>query len=106
MPGLPVIHRRSLAAGSVLAALLLAGCARQAGDAVAPGAPGFLAGVWHGFIFPFAWIGSLFSNEVAVYAVPNSGGWYDFGYFVGIVVLGGGSWFSSSQTKRRRRREA
>ena len=29
--------------------------------------------------------------DVAIYAVPNNGGWYDFGYFVGIVVLGVGA---------------
>ncbi len=34
---------------------------------------------------------SLFVPEVAVYAVPNNGGWYDFGYFLGIVVFGVGA---------------
>jgi hypothetical protein len=34
---------------------------------------------------------SLFMPEVAVYAVPNNGGWYDFGYFLGIVVFGVGA---------------
>jgi len=29
--------------------------------------------------------------EVSVYAVPNNGGWYDFGYFLGIVVFGVGA---------------
>ena len=29
--------------------------------------------------------------QVAVYAVPNNGGWYDFGYFLGIVVFGVGA---------------
>ena len=82
--------------------LLLAACARQAPDAVshAPDAPGFLLGLWHGFIFPWSWIGSLFDPKIAVYAVPNDGGWYDFGYFVGITMLGGGSWFGSKQRSR------
>lgn len=72
--------------------LLLAGCAAtQAGAAVQPQAPGFLLGVWHGFIFPIAWIVSLFMPDVSVYAVPNNGGWYDFGYFVGVVFLGVGA---------------
>ncbi|HET7709431.1 MAG TPA: hypothetical protein VFK50_07865 [Sphingomicrobium sp.] len=76
----------------LLAPLLLAACAaQQSGDAVAPTAPGFLLGVWHGFIFPIAWVISLFVDKVAVYAVPNNGGWYDFGYFVGIVFLGVGA---------------
>ena len=65
--------------------------ATQASDAVAPAAPGFLLGLWHGFIFPVAWVVSLFAGNVAVYAVPNNGGWYDFGYFLGIVVFGVGA---------------
>ena len=74
------------------AALALTACAAtQASDAVAPAAPGFLLGLWHGFIFPVAWIVSLFAPQVAIYAVPNNGGWYDFGYFLGIVVFGVGA---------------
>jgi hypothetical protein len=74
------------------AALALAACAAtQASDAVAPAAPGFWLGLWHGFIFPVAWIVSLFTDQVAIYAVPNNGGWYDFGYFLGVVVFGVGA---------------
>ena len=73
-------------------ALTLAACAAtQQSDAVAPGSPGFLLGLWHGFIFPVAWVVSLFAPQVAIYAVPNNGGWYDFGYFLGIVVFGVGA---------------
>ena len=75
----------------LLPLLLLAGCAQQSGTAVSAEAPGFWWGLLHGFIFPFAWVGSLFSDQIAVYAVPNNGGWYDFGFFCGVVVLGGGS---------------
>ena len=65
----------------------------RASDAVthADTTPGFLLGLWHGFIFPVAWVISLFTDKVAVYAVPNNGGWYDFGYFLGIVVFGVGA---------------
>ncbi|HST37579.1 MAG TPA: hypothetical protein VLK25_13250 [Allosphingosinicella sp.] len=69
----------------------LAACAGQSAAAVAPSAPGFLYGLWHGFIFPIAWLISLFRSDVAIYAVPNDGGWYDFGYFLGIVVFGVGA---------------
>ncbi len=65
--------------------------ATQDAQAVMAGAPGFWAGLWHGFIFPLAWIVSLFAPSVAIYAVPNNGGWYDFGYFLGIVVFGVGA---------------
>ena len=77
---------------AILALLSLTACAAtQQADAVAPTAPGFLLGLWHGFIFPVAWLVSLFARDVAVYAVPNNGGWYDFGYFLGIVVFGVGA---------------
>jgi hypothetical protein len=72
---------------------LLGACARQAASGVSHSAdaPGFLFGLWHGFIFPVAWVLSLVVPDVAVYAVPNNGGWYDFGFFVGVVFLGVGA---------------
>ena len=86
-----------------LALMLLAACAQQVPEAVehTPQTPGFLLGLWHGFIFPFALIGSLFSPDIAVYAVPNNGGWYDFGFFLGVTVLGGGSHFSARKAGKR-----
>ena len=48
---------------------------------------GFWAGVWHGMIAQFAFIGSLFSNDIAVYAVNNNGGWYNFGYVGGLGIM-------------------
>ena len=83
------MSRRALLAAAPLA--LLAACADQVATAVEPGAPGFLFGLWHGFIFPVAWVLSLFMDDVAIYAVPNNGGWYDFGYFLGIAVFGVGA---------------
>lgn len=65
--------------------------ATQAASTVAPSAPGFWQGLWHGLIFPIAWIASLFIDKIAVYAVPNDGGWYNFGFFLGIVVFGVGA---------------
>ena len=83
----------------VAMSLTVAACvAKQSLTAVNPAAPGFLEGVWHGFIFPIAWIVSLFTDDIAVYAVPNNGALYDFGYFVGICFLGVGA----RSSKRRR----
>jgi len=73
------------------ACLTTACAATQAAGTVSPQAPGFWLGLWHGFIFPIAWFVSLFAPNIAVYAVPNNGGWYDFGYFLGIVVFGVGA---------------
>ena len=50
---------------------------------------GFWGGLWHGMILPFAWIGSLFSDDVAIYAYNNTGGWYDFGFVLGVGGLFG-----------------
>ena len=53
---------------------------------------GFWGGLWHGIVLPFSWIGSLFSDSIATYAVNNSGGWYDFGFALGVsLAFGGGS---------------
>lgn len=45
---------------------------------------GFWGGLWHGIILPFSWIGSLFSDNIAIYAYNNNGGWYDFGFTLGV----------------------
>jgi hypothetical protein len=72
--------------------LLLAACVpTEAPSAIHPEAPGFLLGVWHGFAFPVTFILSLFVDNIAVYAVPNNGHWYDFGFFVGICFIGVGA---------------
>jgi hypothetical protein len=90
------------AAALHLPACLKTACAAtQAASAVAPGAPGFLAGLWHGLVFPLAWLVSLFAPNIAVYAVPNNGGWYDFGFFLGIVVFGVGARHGGNAVRRR-----
>ena len=71
--------------------LVLASCtATQRPDA--PGdAPGFLLGLWHGFIAPIAFIVSIFAKHVRIYAFPNAGWWYDFGFMLGISGFTGGA---------------
>ncbi|MDF1522465.1 MAG: hypothetical protein P1P87_06540 [Trueperaceae bacterium] len=93
--------RRTVAlASAVLLVLVLAGCAAvQVPDATATDAPGFLLGLWHGFIAPIAFVISLFTNAVRVYAVPNLGRWYDFGFMLGIGGFSGGV-FAGSRKRR------
>lgn len=52
---------------------------------------GFWLGLWHGAIAPVTFVVSLFSDGVGMYEVRNNGGWYDFGFFLGLGVLFGGS---------------
>ena len=78
----------------LLAAFLFTGCADVTPiEACAIDEPyGFWGGLWHGIIAPFSFIGSLFSDSIALYAVTNTGGWYDFGFVLGAGSLfGGGS---------------
>jgi len=58
---------------------------------------GFLFGWWHGITVPFAFIGSLFSDDIAIYAVNNTGGWYDFGFCIGAGILFGGGTKAASK---------
>jgi len=78
----------------LLVAVLFTGCADvtliEECTTVAP--YGFWGGLWHGIVAPFAFIGSLFSDDIAMYALNNNGGWYDFGFVLGAGILfGGGS---------------
>ncbi len=52
---------------------------------------GFLYGLWHGVIAPITFIISLFTDSVSVYAVNNSGGWYDFGFLLGVGAFSSGA---------------
>jgi len=75
----------ALALGTVL---LLAACAHQPELPIAAG-PGFWMGLVHGAVAPIALVGSLFS-DVRIYAYPNTGGWYDLGFLLGLSAWGGG----------------
>jgi hypothetical protein len=70
-------------------AVLLASCATQPPPAEL-GAPGFFSGVLHGFLIFFSLVGSIFTDH-RIYAFPNSGGWYDLGYFLGAAAFLGGT---------------
>lgn len=67
----------------------LAACATQPRP-VGFDPPGFWFGLLHGFIAWPALIVSIFT-ETRIYAFPSSGGWYDFGYMIGMSGLLGGS---------------
>ena len=87
--------------------LTLAGCAAGPNDlAKTPDAggdvAGFWMGLWHGFIVLFTFIISLFNDNVAVYDVHNSGGWYNFGFLLGVMFFFGGSGGGAGRRRRRR----
>lgn len=58
-----------------------------------PGAKpaGFWVGLWHGIICPITFIISLFNPDVGIYETHNNGGWYNFGFIIGVGGGSGGS---------------
>ena len=59
---------------------------------------GFWSGLWQGIIAPIAFIISLFTENVNVYEVHNSGGWYNFGFLIGLSIIFG----SGARASRRK----
>ena len=71
--------------------LLLASCAGPNELIGHPGAAGFWRGLLHGILAPITFLISLFTGQVSMYEVHNSGAWYDFGFLVGLCAVLGGS---------------
>lgn len=94
------MKNRTLSLVSILLVLFVfSGCAESVAidDCVTTGPYGFIGGLWHGIIAPFSFVCSLFLDDVAMYAVNNSGGWYDFGFVIGAGILFGGGGKASSK---------
>ncbi|MDX9882831.1 MAG: hypothetical protein RBS73_12265 [Prolixibacteraceae bacterium] len=77
--------------------VLLAGCATQSVvDISSP--PGFWHGLLHGFIILFSFVISLFT-DYEIYAFPNSGVWYNFGFLLGVMIFFGGGGAGAKRRK-------
>lgn len=75
----------------LFAMLFLTSCTAGGQDFIEQPA-GFFMGLWHGFISFFTFIISIFNDNVGIYEVNNNGGWYNFGFILGISIFyGGGS---------------
>lgn len=62
---------------------------------------GFWKGLWNGFIAPVTFIISLFNSNVQMYEVHNNGGWYNFGFLLGMsCIFGGGAGGAASRRRR------
>jgi hypothetical protein len=83
------MKKRHVFAVLVLSVLVLSSCAKQP---VSTGndLPGILMGLVHGSILLFSLVGSIFW-DIRVYAYPNSGFWYDFGFVLGAACFFGGA---------------
>jgi len=61
---------------------------------------GFWAGLWHGIIAPITFVISLFSDKVHIYEVYNNGGWYNFGFLLGMTMVWGGGGRGSARRRK------
>lgn len=75
-------------------------CAHQPSPPPGMGLPGFFTGVLHGFLILFNLLASLFT-DARIYAYPNSGGWYDFGFVIGAMMFLGGGGAGSRKCRKR-----
>jgi hypothetical protein len=98
---------KALALVGLLVLLLcaLAGCAAGPNGSLNTAGPsggvaGFGWGLWHGVISPVTFIVSLFNKSVTVYDVHNDGGWYNFGFLLGVIVIFGGSGGGAARRRR------
>ena len=69
--------------------LIMSGCATHSMAGISD-PPGFFKGLLHGFLIVFSFIASFFT-DYQIYNFPNAGGWYDFGYLIGVSMFFGGS---------------
>lgn len=84
---------------------VVAGCTAPGLPAVhLAGTPSFLMGLWHGVIFPITFLISLFDRSVGVYSALNDGGWYNFGFFLGLAISMGGGAGAGARRRRRDQR--
>lgn len=91
----------------VLSLLLLAGCAAGPNPNISRPVQevkvaGFWLGLWHGIIAPITFVISLFSKTVNLYEVYNNGGWYNFGFVLGLSISFGGSGAGSRGRRKSR----
>ncbi|MCP4601728.1 MAG: hypothetical protein GY847_14635 [Proteobacteria bacterium] len=64
---------------------LLAGCAAGDPQFTESDPAGFWHGLWHGFIIVITFAISMFSDQTTIYEVQNTGGWYNFGFLLGVL---------------------
>ncbi len=73
--------------------LLLTSCTAGDTQFTQDSPAGFWYGLWHGIIAVISLIIHIFNENVVVYEINNTGGWYDLGFLLGVICI----WSGSSQ---------
>jgi len=88
--------------------LLLMSCtagSEQFTAAGGEGPAGFWYGLWHGAISIITLIIHVFNDSVMIYENNNIGGWYDFGFLLGVIFVWGGGCHAKCKSKERKQRD-
>ncbi len=86
----------------LVSVLFLGGCAQHGTPEAYSDPYGFFSGIWHGLVFPFALVASIFSWLVGLFGFsildsieligrPNTGLFYYVGFALGLFSYGSGA---------------
>ncbi len=82
--------------------LLLTSCAAGNPQFTQETPADFWWGLWHGIISVISLVVHIFNENVSVYELNNSGGWYDFGFLLGVIFVWGGGCHASCKSSERK----
>lgn len=85
--------------------LLLTACTAGGEQFTTETPAGFWYGLWHGIIAFISLIIHLFNDAVMVYEKNNTGGWYDFGFLLGVIFIWGGGTHVSCKSAAQKKRD-
>ena len=86
-------------------ALILSGCTAGDDQFTQETPAGFWWGLWHGIISIISLIVHIFNENVAVYETYNTGGWYDFGFLIGVIFIWGGGCHMNCKSAEKKQKE-
>ncbi len=93
-------RRTLIVTASAVVMATLASCAAGDPRFTSEAPAGFWVGLWHGAISFITLVIGVFDDDVLVYELRNTGGWYDLGFLVGVACV----WGSGHHATRRRAR--
>lgn len=85
--------------------LLLTSCTAGGEQFTTESPAGFWYGLWHGIISLISLVIHLFNDTVMVYERNNTGGWYDFGFLLGVIFIWGGGTHISCKSAAQKKRD-
>jgi hypothetical protein len=82
--------------------LLLTSCSAGNARFTQEAPAGFWWGLWHGIISVISLMIHIFNEHVVVYEIDNTGGWYDFGFLLGVILVWGGGCHASCKSTEKK----